>query len=347
MNVQGENMINENNFSICVTSYKRINELKRCLESIDYKGKSKIEIIISEDCSENREIIRQVVEDYSQKAEYDVIFNTNEKNLGYDRNLAKLIELASGDYIIFISDDDKFIEGALDKIIKEIEDGKYGCMFSPFIESDKTMKRYYSKSFIIEKGNTNAGKFIYESILFSGLIFKKSVVQNQSADQFVGLNYFQVYLFLLCMVNYDCKYINIPLINCIGDGTNGFGENEFQINELLSNRNSVFSNLEFHKGLIKVIKMFDSNYRTNIISCFQKEYSLRTYTGLSLAAKQSKKVLKDYYSCLNQLDIKLTMRPKVYFYMLLVLGTKGSDLVIDLFKKAVSLYRSKFAILKA
>ena len=61
-------MDKENIFiSVCITSYKRVRELQRCLNSIDSKHKESIEVIVSEDNSPERERIREVVEEYAKE----------------------------------------------------------------------------------------------------------------------------------------------------------------------------------------------------------------------------------------------------------------------------------------
>jgi glycosyltransferase involved in cell wall biosynthesis len=111
------NMVNPF-LSICITSYNRTKELKRCLESINSKKYAdKIEIIISEDHSPQRNIIKKIVSNFALTSKYHLIFNSNEINIGYDNNLGKLIELANGQYILFLSDDDALMNNAIDTII--------------------------------------------------------------------------------------------------------------------------------------------------------------------------------------------------------------------------------------
>lgn len=99
--------------SICVTSYSRVNELIRLLNSIDTKKyRSMVEVVIAEDKSPKRDEIRKAINDYKNNTNLVIRDYYNEKNLGYDRNLGNLIQLAHGDYIIFSSDDDTFIPKA-------------------------------------------------------------------------------------------------------------------------------------------------------------------------------------------------------------------------------------------
>ena len=99
----------------------RVKELERCLRSIDSKQTEKIEVIVSEDCSPQRDEICKVVNDYAKNSPYHVVLNKNEHNLGYDRNLRKLISLASGEYVMYLSDDDCLFPGKLDEFIQCLE----------------------------------------------------------------------------------------------------------------------------------------------------------------------------------------------------------------------------------
>ena len=107
------------------------------------------------------------------------------------------------------------------------------------------------------------------------MIFKREYIIGYDPSRFKNLLYFQVYLFASVLLKHGGQYINIPLVDCYGDGENGFGISESSIkNPLLANRDSIFSNLEYHKGLIQTIKIFDEDNGSNIIKAFSKVYSL-------------------------------------------------------------------------
>ncbi len=322
--------------SICITSYKRLNELKRCLKSINTANPELIEIVVSEDNSELKNEIRLLVEGFSNNSSYHTQFNTNEINLGYDRNLAKLISLAKGKYIIYISDDDYFLEHSLDAVIRFIQNTECNVAFTPFNHEGKTIKRKFSQSMKINKGIENVKRHLYNSILFSGLIFKKELVKDYNAERFLNLNYFQVYLFMSVLLNYDGYYINIPTICAMEDGENAFGiSDSSEKKEFLVNRESIYSRLEFHNGLIKVIHLFDKDNGTDVIRAFENEYSLRTYSGLSTARKVGKTEFKMYWVKLNMLDIKLKKIVEIYYWSLKILGSHICDSIFNIPKKLI------------
>lgn len=330
--------------TIGIAAYNRPNELLRCLNSITTKYTNKIEIIVSEDKSPKEKEIAKVVDSYKVRSDYSVRYNTNKNNLGYDRNLKKLISLSDAKYICFMSDDDMFNQNSMDELIELLDSKKeYGVVYSPFVLSDTNEKtRFYNECYEFTSSEKYASKHIYDSILFSGLIFNVSKVKNIDAERFLNKNYFQVYLFLTSVYKYGGYYLSKPLILCVGDGENGYGKSDSAVkNPLLMDRKSVFSNLEFHKGLISVIRMFDDDNNTHIFKTFEHEYNIRTISGLTAARKIGKNVLKEFWKKMNSLDIKINGLSHFYFLMLLILGDKITTNLLGLPRKVYGKLKGK------
>lgn len=258
------------------------------------------------------------------------IFNVS--NYGYDRNLANLISHARGNYVLLISDDDAFVPKALDKVVGLLIDDSAPFVITPYLSSDhKAMNRKYSEGLEISPGIEAAKAHLYDAILFSGLLFKRSTIAQLSADRFTNLNYFQVYLALTVLYRYGAVYADFPLIRCIGDGENGYGTTELSgFNPLLADRNNAMSNLAFNKGLVKVIDLFDADNGTNIREYFEREYSLRTYRGLSAASRNGRDEFHQYWLSLNSLDMHLHPIVWLYRLSLIVLGPDVSDSLVEL-----------------
>jgi glycosyltransferase involved in cell wall biosynthesis len=330
--------------SICITSYNRVNELQRCLNSIDSSNYHAIEIVISDDCSPKKHEIHAMVECFSKLTTYRVLFNSNETNLGYDCNLGRLIDLAEGTYVLFMSDDDLFLNDALDTILDHLLLHNSSLAFSPFlINSSHTYERRFSNTFAIQPTTDNVSKYITCSILFSGLIFKRQAIVTYSAIRFTNLLYFQVYLFASVLLTHGGHYFDIPLVNYIGDGENAFGISASSAaNPFLADRQSLYSNLEYHKGLIQVIKLFDDDNGTHIIKDFSKEYSLRSYSGLARARKSGRNDLDLFWKTMNELEINIGWIAKLYYHALRLLGYNLCTFCIRAPKRILSTYRMTF-----
>ena len=314
--------------SIGITSYKRIKELERCINSIQTKYADNIEIIVSEDCSPLSKEIGEMVNNMAENSKYELKFMPNEHNLGYDRNLGAIIKKSRGEYVFFMSDDDALYEGFLDLLIpfiKQENNKKYGVIYAPFVKLNRK-DRNYGRDMEIEKGELNASKHIYDSILFSGLIFKKVFVKEYDSEQFLNMNYFQVYMFLKMIYHYGGYYFAHPSVWCVEDGENAYGLSESSGgNALLADRNSIISNLEFNKTLFKVIRKFDEEENTHVFDSFEKQYSMHIYSAMSIARSGGLAYYKEFWRRLNSLDIKLYPVTKIYYCMLLIFGSKVSD----------------------
>jgi|GEM_PF-1038209 len=334
--------------SICITSYNRLNELLRCLKSIDTIYLTQIEIVVSEDHSEQREEIQNMVDCFKIDSPYVINFNTNEFNLGYDGNLAKLISLAKGEYVFFISDDDCFIEHSLDKTIEFIQNHECNVAFgSVYRNKEEKVERKYATSIRLGKGIVSVKRYFYDSVLFSGLIFKRRLVCEYSVEKFRNTNYFQIYLFMSVLYKYDGYYMDIPTICTMSDGENAFGLSESsEKNIFLAERESIYSMLEFHKGLIRIMKLFDEENMTDVLRSFEKEYSLRTYQGLSTAYRAGKNEFQIYWRKLNTLDIQLTTIVKIYYWSLKIFRSEICDVVYNIPKILLFKFRFNYTEVK-
>jgi glycosyltransferase involved in cell wall biosynthesis len=316
--------------SICVTSYNRPRQLERCLRSIKTSEPDSIELVVSEDCSPSKDEITEVVQRFAETAAFAVRVNVNPINLGYDRNFHSAISLAEGEHILFITDDDAILAGAVDALLKQLRTSHVDAAFTPYFDrSEGVYKRKAKETYAIASGIHAAADHLYDSILLSGLVFRKSAVPEYDPQQFVGLIYSQVFVFICILYERGGHYLDVPLVDYVGDGENGFGKNEGEKkNELLADRKHYLSNLEYNKRLLAVVRHFDARYEERLFDFFSREYSLRSVTGMSYAVSFGRAALSDYWIALRQTGVRLSALPYIYYGLLMLLGTNCTPRVI-------------------
>ncbi|MGL5229801.1 MAG: glycosyltransferase family 2 protein [Cetobacterium sp.] len=113
--------------SILIPTYNREKYLEKALnkffEQITEKFKSKIEILVSDNCSkDNTQDLLQKFEKISKEKKIDFKFSKNDKNLGFDGNFFKLINQSKGKFCWIFGDDEFLLENALEKIIPLLTD---------------------------------------------------------------------------------------------------------------------------------------------------------------------------------------------------------------------------------
>lgn len=107
--------------SVCIPTYNRytslIKQVEYFIEEID-KDDLKIELVVSNNCStdETRDYLDSVKEKYPK-----VIVNHNKENLGLIGNLNKVCEIAKGEYIWVVGDDDSIYPGTLRRVFSVLE----------------------------------------------------------------------------------------------------------------------------------------------------------------------------------------------------------------------------------
>lgn len=110
--------------SMLIFSYNNLQYINQCLDSILLQDYPNIEIIISDDGSDN--FNKDIIEEYIEKNKKDNISNyvvrTNEKNLGIVKNINNAIKEAKGDYFVHIACDDALTYTTIiSKIVKFYE----------------------------------------------------------------------------------------------------------------------------------------------------------------------------------------------------------------------------------
>ena len=108
--------------SICIPVYNGANYLRECLDSCINQTFSDYEILICDDGSKDES--STIIEDYQKK--YPAIrFYKNETNLGLVGNWNRCIELAKGEWIKFVFQDDYISTNCLSVFTNTIEDSSH------------------------------------------------------------------------------------------------------------------------------------------------------------------------------------------------------------------------------
>ena len=120
-------MKNNNNkllLSICIPTYNRPQHLENCLEAIFISKKNckslNFEVCISDNGSKHN--IKSIIQKYKNKI--NIKFNRFSRNFGITRNFLKAVEMASGEFVWTIGNDDLILPKTLQKIEKLLDKHK-------------------------------------------------------------------------------------------------------------------------------------------------------------------------------------------------------------------------------
>ncbi len=210
--------------SICIPAYNGAEYISQCIDSVCAQNYKNTEIIICDDCSVDSTI--EIVK-AKMVGEPRIQLFINEKNLGLVSNWNKCIELAKGEWIKFVFQDDYIDSDCIEKMLDGANgDSLVACKRSFLLDSnadDKTKNYYQNEVVTFDKlGIPSERTFILPEVIsqmaaenicmnFIGeptsIMFKRSVIDklglfNSNLAQICDLEYF-----LRIATNYGVRYI--------------------------------------------------------------------------------------------------------------------------------------------
>jgi glycosyltransferase involved in cell wall biosynthesis len=190
-------------FSICIPQYNRIEYLLKSLEEIKFQNYKNFEVIISDDCS--KDDTNERILEFSKNCNFAIKYFQFKENQGYDRNLRKSMELASGEYCFVLGNDDTLAHANVLLELNEFlvnhsyPDVGY-CNYSEFSNPSNITRRAIGSS-VLGKG-PEIGLKHYSCFSFvAGLIFKKSIFDIYNTSKFDKSIYAQIALALHMVCN--------------------------------------------------------------------------------------------------------------------------------------------------
>jgi len=120
--------------SVGISSYNRPQLLKRAIESVKNQSYPNIEILVSDDASPNRAVVEVVNE--SGAGDKRVRAFLHEKNSGPFANFKFLLEHATGEFFIWLCDDDYWSPHFLENLVRAAQSSGSALLFGDAVVVD-------------------------------------------------------------------------------------------------------------------------------------------------------------------------------------------------------------------
>jgi glycosyltransferase involved in cell wall biosynthesis len=108
-------------FSIVITTYNRLNLLKRAIDSA-LKQTVPCEVVVADDCSSDgtEEYVKNLCQSQLQDSNHRLIYHRNERNSGHSQTMNMGVSIASGEWIKPVDDDDYLAPNCIEEMAKAI-----------------------------------------------------------------------------------------------------------------------------------------------------------------------------------------------------------------------------------
>lgn len=324
---------------MCIPAYNRASVLPQLLESILDQDYDNFEVVINEDGSPEREQIRKVVNRFAETYPDKIRYFENEKNFGYDANLRSLIERASGEYCLFMGNDDLMCRGALisiaDSISRYPKIGVYLRSFAAF-DGDPTnvvqVFKYFETELFFSAGPQSISTFYKRSVVIPGVTLHREEALKFSTDKFDGTLLYQIYLVANILVEWNGVFSPEIVTLYRNGGIPDFGNSESEKGKFQPKTRTIESSLNFMRGMLEIAQHVEDNRGVDIYKSIVDDLSNYSYPIISVQADKSFFEFVRYYLSLIKLGLGRKLLFHIYFLSILLVGTSRIESVIGWIK---------------
>jgi len=323
---------NRTRISICIPAYNRPTELAELLESIAAQGEGPWDVVICEDHSPRGDEIESVVIRFAERNPWlHVSFERNARNLGYDANLRQLIERASGEFTMFVGDDDLLLPNSLWHTIDATSHPCVGVILRAWLSVDKSTGetleefRYFSNDRVFPASQQSAAALFRRSIFISGLTVRRDAAHALATADLDGTLLYQLYLVAELASNHDSYYVSIPTVTRREGGEHFFGSAAAEKFRFAPRELTVQHSLNFILGIFQVAEYSAKQMPDGkkFVQLVQKDFARYSYPMLDIQARRSSGLRFARYALeLARMGMKRSAYFWLYFVALLFLGPR-------------------------
>ena len=206
--------------SICIPTRNRPQELVKTVKTIQgqiiaSRALDRVEILISDNTDEDNLKV-----DPAAWQDTNIRYVSNEGNIGYARNLNKLIRNARGKYVWFLADDDSILESAVESILQCLENQKlkainYLTFYSGAVWDGVRDENFYFKNctqHYFAEGRDFLEKYWLNCIFVSVNIFDREKMISHAEKHNIFNNINDVYQNSLLCISFINAYGHVQII---------------------------------------------------------------------------------------------------------------------------------------
>jgi glycosyltransferase involved in cell wall biosynthesis len=316
--------------SVCIPAYGRVNEFKVLLSSLLEQTCMPFEIVVCEDCSPQREALREIAAQwmplFSAKG-CSLRFEENARNLGYDGNLRHLIHLARGRYVFFIGNDDVVLSHGIEiaqRFLSTHSVHAASRSFERFDTDPRTpigVSRALELDTVISRHSHDASWVMRIGGFFGGLVFQRDWAHQLATSRYDGSLYYQIYLLLHAYANGSIGYMAEPTVGARADNAPLFGNAAAEKGSFQPGRYTVAARKKMWQSILAITKETELETGVPMLDAIRRELAGRmSFHVFEMFAGRPKEENRDLRRALIELGLYDDKLPKLFFALNMSLG---------------------------
>jgi glycosyltransferase involved in cell wall biosynthesis len=319
-------------FTLCIPAYNRTRHLPSLLDSIFAQDFEDFEILICEDLSRERPQISEVVGNYVARYPEKIVYSENEQNLGYDRNIRRLVELARGEFCFFMGNDDLLCPGALRHVAGLL--AKYpraGLVLKSYAWFDGSPDqinqevRYFDAETTFLPGAQSIGICFRRSGVISGYVVNRDAAQACATDRFDGTLYYQMHLTASVLADRCAVATPMVLVLCRNGEPPDFGNSSAEKGKYVPGRYTPQARLHMVGGAMSIVKYLRDSRGVDVVAMVERDYANYFYPYIKDQLDLPLKAYWSLYRSFARMGFGRYPLFHVYFIVAYLLGERRFD----------------------
>lgn len=224
--------------TISIPTYNRSTYLAQTLKQLNSEliscNAESVEILISDNASPDDTEL--VVKTFISNG-LAIRYIRNDKNIGSDANIAQCFNLASGNFVLILGDDDLFVDNALSNLLANLSKDNYGVVCLRSYGFDNDFRKEYPGGFGSNKSYDNPATFLAAigplMTLISGCVINKSLLFGIDANDYCGEHLVQVHLVIKSAIAAENNlFIERYMIACKRNNSSGYNFSQVFVENL-------------------------------------------------------------------------------------------------------------------
>lgn len=337
-------MISNKDISVVIPVYNRSLELEELFQSILELDVFPGELVICEDGSPEREKIRLIVSRFKNefsKNGIDVNYIENDRNIGFDKNLRKCIEVSSRKWAFIIGNDDVLLPKSIDVVVSYVnKNDKVDIISRAFIRFNNDIKNplglssISSNDTIYSLAKHSSSKYVFRTCGFiGGLVVNVNFAKKLTTNIYDGGLYYQIYLACHAFCNGGIGYISTPLVGGRADNPPLFGSADDESSIHIPGGYTAKGRAKMWSSVLTISKDVGDLYSVNLLSDIKNELKIRqSFHIFEMNAGVSIDKLNELKIELSKIDLFWSPIP-IFLFMLNCIFGKKSRIFYQLTRK--------------
>ncbi len=328
-------------FSACIPAYNRAAVLPDLLDSILAQDFDDYEIVICDDRSREREEIRSVVDRYRTRTDR-IRYYENSENLGFDGNIREVVTRASGEYVLFMGNDDLMCPGALRRMAAVVQQypnvGVVLRSYAAFLGTPENIvrtARYFEGEKFFPAGVETAATFFRRCVVIPGVVVHRASAIAVATNRFDGSTLYQIYI--VASVLLERNGVSVPeIVTLYRDaGVPEFGNSPAERGRFVPNTHTIESSLTFMRGMLEIAAYIEKARGVRIYKPIVRDIANYSYPIIAMHTDKGLRHFTRYAYSLARMGFWRSPLFFVYCVLLLIFGQRLIDRLIERVKRLV------------